>query len=96
MHTRQGVAVPAQTQSNASPEPTTLTLQIIDTQAVMYARESNQQGQTIHSKRCEAAFGRRDWRCHRCCELMLDASPRKGWQQEYFRRKLGQLQRRLF
>jgi hypothetical protein len=61
----------------------------------MYPREANQDGTTRHSKHCLATFSRRDWRCHRCCELMLGAAPRKGWQREYFQRKLNQVQRRL-
>lgn len=61
----------------------------------MYPRESNLDGTTRHSKHCQAHFARRDWRCHRCCELLLHAAPRKGWQREYFRRQLAQLQRRL-
>lgn len=62
----------------------------------MYMREANLDGTTKHSRHCQAAFGRRDWHCHRCCELMLGAAPRKGWQKKYFGAKLNEVQRRLF
>jgi hypothetical protein len=62
----------------------------------MYPLEVTLEGKTRHSRHCQAAFGRRDWRCARCCELMLGAAPRKGWQKPFFRRKLAEVQRRLF
>lgn len=61
----------------------------------MYPLEINLAGTTKHSRHCKATFSRRDWSCHRCCELMKGSAPRKGWQQAFFARKLGQLQRRL-
>jgi len=62
----------------------------------MYLRETTADGKTKHSRWCQAAFGRRDWRCPRCAELMLGAAPRKGWQHDYFRRRLKSVQRNLF
>jgi formamidopyrimidine-DNA glycosylase len=59
----------------------------------MYARELNANGTTKHSRHCQSTFGRRDWNCHRCVELILGAAPRDGWQHEYFARKLRQAQR---
>lgn len=60
---------------------------------MMYPQELNHDGTTKHSRRCQAAFGRKDWSCHRCAELMRGAAPRKGWQREYFSRKLREHQR---
>lgn len=59
----------------------------------MYKPEFNLDGSIKHSRHCKAAFGRRDWNCHRCVELMSGAAPRKGWQHDYFGRKLRQSQR---
>lgn len=61
----------------------------------MYRQEFNQDGTTKHSRSCQSAFGRRDWNCHRCVELLRGAAPRKGWQHEYFAKKLRQAQRSL-
>lgn len=61
----------------------------------MYPLEINHDGTTKHSRHCKAIFGRRDWSCHRCCELMKGSAPRKGWQHQFFARKLNQSQRRL-
>lgn len=72
MHTRQGVdAVPALFEDSAA-EPD------------IYPLELNQDGTTKHSRHCKAVFARRDWRCHRCMELMRGAAPRGGWQHRYF------------
>lgn len=59
----------------------------------MYARETNANGSTRHARRCQSTFGRRDWQCHRCLELLHGSAPRGSWQSEYAARKLGQLQR---
>jgi hypothetical protein len=59
----------------------------------MYPKETTAEGVTKHSRRCQSTFGRRDWNCHRCVELLLGAAPRNGWQHEYFARKLRQVQR---
>jgi hypothetical protein len=67
----------------------------LDPETNMYRREVNRDGTTKHSRHCKATFGRRDWSCHRCCELMRGAAPRKGWQEDYFARKLGEVQRRF-
>jgi hypothetical protein len=61
----------------------------------MYPLEVNLDGRTRHSRHCKAAFGRRDWSCHRCCELMKGSAPRNGWQHEYFARKLRESQQRF-
>jgi hypothetical protein len=61
----------------------------------MYPEEHNQDGTVKHSKHCLARFTRRDWRCHRCVQLLLGEVPRRGWQREYFDRKLARNQRRL-
>jgi hypothetical protein len=60
---------------------------------LMYPKELNGNGTTKHSKKCQATFDRKDWKCHRCVELILGAAPRNGWQHEYFARKLRQVQR---
>jgi hypothetical protein len=59
----------------------------------MYPPEFTVAGASKHSRRCQSTFGRRDWCCHRCVELILGAAPRDGWQHEYFARKLRQVQR---
>jgi hypothetical protein len=59
----------------------------------MYPAEFTAAGAAKHSHRCQSTFGRHDWNCHRCVELMLGAAPRNGWQHEYFARKLRQQQR---
>jgi hypothetical protein len=90
MHTLQGVAEPAQIQTTPGEN-----LLDAETPYKMYPREFNLDGTTKHSRHCGMAFGRYDWDCHRCIELINNAAPRKGWQQEYFARKLAQVQRRL-
>jgi hypothetical protein len=87
MPTRQSGAVPALSQDifNLTPQDPPR----------MYARETTADGLTKHSRHCQALFSRRDWKCHRCCELMIEAAPRDGWQHEYFSRKMGQVQRKL-
>jgi hypothetical protein len=62
----------------------------------MYAHEHNADGTTKHSRHCLGGFGRRDWRCYRCVELMRGAAPRGSWHEDYFAKKLGEVQRRLF
>lgn len=59
----------------------------------MYPKEVDAEGHTLHSKHCKAAFSRRDWQCHRCCELQLGALPRTSGHAEYFRRKLNEVQK---
>lgn len=87
MPTRQSGAVPAHPQN-------TLTL-TSDVPPDMYVRESLLDGRTKHSRHCKATFGRRDWRCHRCCELMVEGAPRNGWQHAYFAKRLNRLQRKF-
>jgi hypothetical protein len=84
MHARQSVAVPASLKLNPD-EPLQLTGTL-----PMYPEEHNQDGTLKHSKYCMATPNRKDWGCHRCIELLLGAAPRKGWQRDYFARKLGQ------
>jgi hypothetical protein len=62
----------------------------------MFRQELNANGTTKHSRHCAATFGRRDWRCYRCVELMRGAAPRGSWHEDYFAKKLGEVQRRLF
>lgn len=86
MHTLESVAEPAQTTGYQHDEP-------ILTPGGMYPKEMDREGHTLHSKYCKAAFFRRDWSCHRCCELMQGAAPREGWQKPFFAKKLRQVQR---
>jgi len=62
----------------------------------MYPPEVNLDGSTRHSRQCKALFNRRDWSCHRCCELMKGSAPRKGWQKAFFGRKLDSIGQRRF
>ena len=59
----------------------------------MFRREFNANGTTKHSRHCAATFGRRDFRCHRCVELLKGAAPRGSWHEDYFAKKLGERQR---
>ncbi len=94
MPLRKQGTTPAFTQNDNG---TLLTIyELLNDLPAMYPRESTVNGVTRHSRHCQALFARRDWRCHRCCELELGALPRKGWQTDYFKLKLGQRQRRLF
>lgn len=61
----------------------------------MYPREVTLQGVTVHSRYCQRTPRRHDWNCYRCVDLMRGAAPRKGWQHDYFARKLNQVQRRF-
>lgn len=76
-----------------SPESSTWMRDLVDSNDAMYPQELNDDGTTKHSRHCRACFGRKDWNCHRCVELVLGAAPRNGWQHEYFARKLRQVQR---
>jgi hypothetical protein len=60
---------------------------------VMYRPEFTKDGRSKHSRHCKAAFGRRDWNCHRCHELIRGGSARIGWQRPYFQRERNQRQR---
>jgi hypothetical protein len=66
---------------------------VVLTPGGMYPKEVDAEGHTLHSKHCKAAFARRDWQCHRCCELMHGAAPRDGWQKPFFARKLREVQK---
>lgn len=61
----------------------------------MYPRSVTRSGRSRHSRRCQATFGRTDFRCHRCLELLQGAAPRGSFLSEYAARKRGELQRRL-
>ena len=61
----------------------------------MFPKQYNQDGSTKHSRYCDATFHRRDWRCHRCVELLRGAAPRGSWHENYFAKKLGEVQRRF-
>jgi hypothetical protein len=63
---------------------------------MLYPREVTQAGKTAHSRYCQRSPRRYDYNCERCLELLAGAKPRAGWQREYVRRKLAQVQRRLF
>jgi hypothetical protein len=89
MPTRQCGVEPAQSQNNAAPAL------ICPYNSNMYPREVTLEGVTRHSRYCQALFARRDFKCHRCCEMILGAAPRGSWHREYFRKKLGQVQRRF-
>jgi hypothetical protein len=61
----------------------------------MYPRRVTSTGATRHARQCKSAFGRTDWQCHRCLELLQGAAPRDGFVADYAARKLGQQQRRF-
>jgi len=61
----------------------------------VYRKELNRDGTTRHSRACQAAYGRTDPNCPRCLELRKGATPRPGWQQPFFARKMRRLQRSL-
>lgn len=42
---------------------------------------------TKHSPDCKRVFKKYDPECPRCQELAAGASPRKGWQADYYSRK---------
>lgn len=73
MHTRQSVAVPASAQNSLS----------------MYRRETDIEGRTVHAKKCRATRTRRDWSCHRCCELMLEGTAWLSPERKYFKNRLA-------
>lgn len=79
MRTLVSVAVPASSQDTNSAE--------------MYPKAFTANGALRHARKCKAAFGRHDTRCHRCVELIRGAAPRGSWHEEYFARKVGELQR---
>ena len=64
--------------------------------AEMYAAAYTQGGRLTHSKECQKAFRRYDWKCSRCCQLMRGAAPRGSWHRRYIARKISQIQERLF
>lgn len=59
----------------------------------MYMQEVHKNGTTKHSRHCTGGFGRRDMKCHRCCELARGAKPRQGWQRKYFTMRQREHQR---
>lgn len=73
MHQHELAAVPAHAQNNLS----------------MYRRETDIEGRTIHSKKCRATHTRRDWSCHRCCQLMLQGTPWLSPERKYFKARLA-------
>jgi hypothetical protein len=79
MRTHESVAVPASSHHINSSE--------------MYPKAFTRSGRSRHSRRCTAAFGRHDYKCHRCVELMLGAAPRGSWHEDFYAKKLGQVQR---
>lgn len=85
MHTHQGVAAPAQSQST-----------VALSNEGMYPKSFTASGRSRHSSKCKACFGRHDSRCWRCLELQMGAAPRGSWHEDYFAKRLGQLQRSLF
>ena len=86
MHTRESVAEPARSQN----------IELELERDEMYPKEYTGGGAMKHSRLCQARSFRRDWNCHRCVEILLAAAPYDGWEHEYFAKKLGKLQRRLF
>lgn len=59
----------------------------------MYRKVFTRARRCKHSQHCEGAFGRYDYKCYRCAELAMGAAARDSSHAEYFRRKLGLLQR---
>lgn len=86
MHMLEHVAEPAQ-ETAYQPDAVELT------PGRMYPKERNENATTRHSRYCKAAFARRDWSCHRCCELMVSDAPRDGWELPFFAKKLLEVQR---
>jgi hypothetical protein len=86
MPTRQSGWKPAPYQLN--PQPMMLSLL---PGMKMHPEEHDEKGNVKHSKYCMRTPKRYDWGCHRCVQLMQGAAPRKGWQRDFFARKLGQL-----
>lgn len=44
-------------------------------------------GALKHSNECSMAFGKKDPCCPRCIEMLNGATPRNGWQKDYYRLK---------
>lgn len=61
----------------------------------MYPKAFTRSGCLRHSRRCLATFGRTDFRCHRCLQILQGAAPRGSFLSEYAARKRGELQRCL-
>lgn len=59
----------------------------------MYPKAFNRNGRSKHSHQCTAAFGHHDSRCYRCLELLHGAAPRGSFHDDYYAKRLGQLQR---
>jgi hypothetical protein len=59
----------------------------------MYPKSFTKTGRSKHHHRCKACFGRHDPRCWRCLELLHGAAPRGSFHEEYYAKRLGQLQR---
>ena len=50
---------------------------------------------TKHKADCRRVFSNYDMTCPRCIELAAGATPREGWQKDYYGRKKQEEERRI-